>query len=120
MWKLRWQSYFGELVLNAGDLTWNVVDFNEIRVLDHAARSGLQLADIVAGAFFQAVERNRPADCDPSYACALEPIMARDGFGRTIGVGIKTMPDLLAMGLTDEQKKLFEFYGQKEWQIPGS
>jgi hypothetical protein len=63
LWKLRWQSYFGELVLDAGDISWVVVDFDEIRVLDHAARAGLQLADIVAGAFFQAVERNRPADC---------------------------------------------------------
>jgi Protein of unknown function (DUF3800) len=53
LWKLRWQSYFGELVLNAGDLSWDVVDFEEIRVLDHAARSGLQLADVVAGAFFK-------------------------------------------------------------------
>lgn len=120
MWKLRWQSYFGELVLNAGDLNWDVVDFDEILVLDHAARAGLQLADVVAGAFFQAVERNRPADCDPSYACALSPIMARDGWGRAIGIGIKTMPDLRAMGLSAEQKKVFEFYGQREWQIPGS
>jgi hypothetical protein len=46
--------------------------------------------------------------------------MARDGWGRTIGVGIKTMPDLITMGLSPEQKKLFEFYGQKEWQTPGS
>jgi Protein of unknown function (DUF3800) len=120
LWKLRWQSYFGELVLDAGDISWAVVDFDEIRVLDHAARSGLQLADVVSGAFFQAVERNRPADCDPSYANVLAPIMARDTWGRTIGFGIKAMPDLQAMGLADEQKKVFEFYGQKEWQPPGS
>lgn len=120
MWKLRWQSYFGELVLDVGDMNWDVIDFDEILVLDHAARFGLQLADIVAGAFFQAVERNRPADCDPSYACALAPVVARDGWGKRIGTGIKTMPDLLAMGLADEQKKVFEFYGQKVWQAPGS
>lgn len=120
LWKLRWQSYFDELVLDAGDISWVVVDFDEIRVLDHAARAGLQFADIVAGAFFQAVERNRPADCDPSYACTLQPVMARDTWGRTIGFGIKTMPDLLAMSLAEGQKKVFEFYGQKEWQTPGS
>ena len=120
LWKLRWQSYFGELVLDTGDLIWSVIDFDEIGVLDHAAKAGLQLADIVAGAYFQAVETNRPDDCDPSFASALSPTMARDRYGRIIGFGIKTMPDLLAMGLTDEQKAIFEFYGQKEWQAPGS
>jgi len=29
----RWRSYFGELVLDAGDISWVVVDFDEIRVL---------------------------------------------------------------------------------------
>jgi hypothetical protein len=120
LWKLRWQSHFGALMLDAGNLSWSVIDFEEIRVLDHATRAGLQFADIVAGAFFQAVERNRPAECDPSFASALIPTMARDQYGRIIGFGIKTMPDLLAMGLTAEQKAIFEFYGQKEWQAPGS
>jgi hypothetical protein len=120
LWKLRWQSFFGELVLDAGDISWSVVDFDEITVLDHAARTGLQLADVISGAFFQAVERSRPADCDASYANALAPIMARDAWGRYIGFGIKTMPDLLAICLAEEQKKVFEFYGQKEWQTPGS
>jgi uncharacterized protein DUF3800 len=119
--KLAAQSRFGELTIDTGDLKWSLIDFDEILVRDHVSRAGLQLADIGAGAFFQAVERNRPTpvDCDPSYAIALSPVMARDPFGRIIGFGIKTMPDLLAMALTDDQKKVFEAYGQKDWQAPG-
>src|SRR5262249_47619158 len=37
LWRLRWQSYFGELVLDTGDLSWSIIDFDEIRVLDHVA-----------------------------------------------------------------------------------
>jgi Protein of unknown function (DUF3800) len=120
--KLAAQSRYGELMLDSGDIKWSLIDFDEIFALDHASRAGLQLADIGAGAFFQAVERNRPmpVDCDPSYATALTPIAARDQYGRMLGFGIKTMPDLLSMTLTDDQKKVFEAFGQKNWQAPGS
>jgi hypothetical protein len=120
--KLAAQSRYGELTLGSGDIKWSLIDFDEIFALDHVNRAGLQLADIGAGAFFQAVERTRPVpvDCDPSYATALNPIMARDQYGRVLGFGIKTMPDLLSMTLTDDQKKVFEAFGQKNWQAPGS
>src|SRR5205823_6606343 len=55
MRKLQRQSRAGTLVLGQGDLRWSTIDFEEIFVLDHAARAGLQFADIGAGAFFQAV-----------------------------------------------------------------
>ena len=53
MRKLHRQSRAGTLVLGQGDLRWSLIDFDEIRVLDHSTRAGLQLADIGAGAFFQ-------------------------------------------------------------------
>jgi hypothetical protein len=68
------------LKLGLGDLRWSVMDLEEIFVLDHRSRAGLQLADIGAGAFFQAVERNRPADCDPQYTKSLRPVIARDAY----------------------------------------
>ena len=27
LWRLRWQSHFGELLLDTGDLSWSVIDF---------------------------------------------------------------------------------------------
>jgi hypothetical protein len=111
MRKLQRQSRAGTLVLGQGDLRWSMIDFEEIFVLDHAARAGLQFADIGAGAFFQAVERNRPSDCDPQYAQLLRPAIAKDSCGNRLGFGIKTMPLPHAMGLWPQQKAIFEFYG---------
>jgi len=119
--KLERQSRAGMLVLDQGDLCWSVIDYEEIFVLDHKQRAGLQLADIVSGAFFQSVERNRPADCDPTYAKLLKPRLASNRHHHVIGYGIKTMPLLHEMGLTKEQREIFEYYGYigSGWQAPG-
>ena len=55
---LGWQSKTDTLYLKQGDLKWSVVNpLDEIRVFDPALREGLQIADGVAGAFYQAVSR---------------------------------------------------------------
>lgn len=120
--KIQRQSRAGMLVLDQGDLCWSVVDLDELYVLDHSQRAGLQLTDIVCGAFFQAIERNRPADCDTTFAKILRPRMAPDRFQNVLGYGIKTMPELHEMNLSPEQRAIFEFYGysKKGWQAPGS
>jgi hypothetical protein len=119
--KLQRQSRAGMLILGAGDLRWSLIDYEEIRVLNHGERAGLQLADIGAGAFFQAVERNRPAECDPRYAKMLNLIVARRAYGGPINYGLKTMPALPAMKLASEQREIFEFYGFNPagWRAPG-
>jgi hypothetical protein len=112
--KLYLQSRLNSLVLNYRDIKWSVIDWDEIRVLDHRERAGLQLADVIAGAFFQAVELNRGGngtDCDPSCAKLLKSVIASRESGWTIGYGLKTMPVPRAMNLTPSQKVLFEFYG---------
>jgi hypothetical protein len=112
--KLYWQSRLKSLVLNYKDIKWSVIDWEEVRVLDHKERAGLQLADVVAGAFYQAVEQNRgggEAECDPSHAKLLKPIIAARPNGWTIGYGLKTMPIPIAMNLAIRQRALFEFYG---------
>jgi hypothetical protein len=111
--KLYWQSRLSSLVLSYKDIKWSVIDWEEIRVLDHKDRAGLQLADVVAGAFFEAVELNRGgiANCDPSYAKALKPIIAVRSTGAVVGFGIKPMPLVNAMGLSPDQMEIFKFYG---------
>ena len=111
LWKLKWDSVLGTLALSLGDLAWSVIDFDEVRVLDHKERAGLQLADIGAGAFYNALEQNRPANCDPQYAKLLASRVAKDKAGRVLGYGLKTMPQLYKMGLTLEQREIFEFFG---------
>lgn len=109
--RLHWQSVLGTLFIDYGDLCWSVIDFEEIRVLDHKSRAGLQLADIGAGAFYQSLEQNRPANCIATYAKALKPRLARSGKNGILNYGIKTMPELKDMGLSREQLEIFEFYG---------
>lgn len=113
LWKLYWQSGAGALWLNYKDIKWSVIDWDEIRVLDHKDRAGLQLADVNAGAFYEAVELNRGgiATCDPSYAKALKPLVAIRSTGALVGFGIKPMPLVSAMGLSPEQMEVFKFYG---------
>jgi hypothetical protein len=110
---LHYQSINKMLRLDAGDLKWSVIDANEIFIRDHSERAGLQLADVIAGAFYEAVERNRgdAENCDPSYAKLLRPLMALDRKSRTLGYSIKTMPNLWKMDLLTEQKAIFESYG---------
>lgn len=117
--KLQRQSRAEMLVLGQGDLKWSLIDYEEILVLNHGERAGLQFADIAAAAFFQAVERNRPAECDPQYAKMLGPIVARKR--GVLEFGLKTMPALPAMRLSPEQQEIFEFYGfnRRGWRAPG-
>jgi hypothetical protein len=121
LWKLYWQRDSNELVLNLRQITWSVIDHNEVFVYDHSRFAGLQLADVVAAAFFQAVEQHRGevVACDPSSAKLLKPIMHFKGFGWYLGVGLKAMPSLHEMNLSAPQRELFNFYGAKEkdWKI---
>jgi hypothetical protein len=87
---------------------------------DHSKFAGLQLADVIAGAFYLAVEQNRggAVECDPSCAKLLKPLVHYKGFSWYLGVGLKPMPALHEMNLADSQKPLFNLYGAKEsnWQ----
>jgi hypothetical protein len=107
--RLHRQSRLGKLHLSKGDLSWSVVDEEELLVLDSKERAGLQLSDLCAGAFFQALETKR--NFSPEYAKLFKPRMGQDKRGRVIGFGLKTMPELYEMQLSAEQREIFEFYG---------
>jgi hypothetical protein len=67
LWKLYWQRDTDEMVLNYKQIAWSVIDHDEVFVYDHTKFAGLQLADVIAGAFYRAVEQNRggEVECDP-------------------------------------------------------
>jgi hypothetical protein len=110
----------GSQVLGYKEVDWSLIDFDEIYAHDHGDKAGLQLTDAVAGAFFQAVELNRggQAECDPSYAKLLKPLMHHNGNRWHLGFGVKPMPMLHEMNLIDPQKQIFTFYGAnaKSWK----
>lgn len=118
----RLGSYWGLLrsqaapYLKDGNLRWEVVDLKQIHAVDHKSEAGLQFADIVAGAFYQAVTIEGARLCDHRYAYLLAPRMYRGPKGRVLGLGIKYMPNLRKMKLREEQKALFRSYGATaEW-----
>lgn len=119
--RLHKQSRLGNMHIERGDLSWSVVDEDEILVLDSNKRAGLQLSDLCAGAFFQALEHK--SNFDSQYAKLFKPRLATDKKGRVLNFGIKTMPELHEMGLSFEQREIFEFYGYSSlgWRrAPGS
>lgn len=112
---IREQSSTGRLHLKRGDLKWTVVDtINEIRVLSPPDRAGLQIADAVAGAFFQA--GNGKAD----FAIALEDRMAFDADGRVFDYGVKLMPGWFLKHAKGNARRAFDHYASlKRRQAPG-
>ncbi len=76
----------------------------------HQQRAGLQLADIVASAFYQAVDASGPGEWSIAGASALAPIMAREnGKQRDFGVALFPTPDWKA-DLTENQKEIFRVF----------
>lgn len=79
----------------------------------HHARAGLQIADVVASAFYQAADCLGPGNWDVAPAKALSPIMARErGVQRDFGVSLHPTPPWKA-NLTRDQQAIFEHYGYK-------
>lgn len=72
---------------------WSVLDIDGIKVVNHAQRAGLQLADCVTSAFFNALEPNRYGNTEPSYALRLSPRLLRSN-GVSNGVGLTVVPSL--------------------------
>jgi hypothetical protein len=109
---LRMQSRAGALFLKQGDLKWSVVDpMNEVYAYDHSDRAGLQLADAVASAFYQAVSGDPVPDTQ--YAISLAPRMARKPDGQIFNYGLKLMPDNYLRTAPAHQRTLFDFYSKK-------
>jgi len=107
---LRHQSASRKLYLPRGDIAWDVLHPDLYESIPHDQSAGAQLADIVASAFYQAVEGRSPTwDCGP--AMALGPRLGRRGVS-TAGVGLTLMPLPPARAdLTPNQKVIFNHYG---------
>ena len=114
---IRFQSEAGSLYLREGDLKWSVVDLQLIRAVAHLNEAGLQLADIVAGAFYEAVCMDGKRPCNPDGARLLIPRLYRGERGHALGYGVKPMPDPIKMRLQPQQRVLFESLGfpREKW-----
>ena len=96
--------------LSAGEIAWDTLHPDLYRVLRSKDHAGVQIADIAASAFYQAVN-TRSTGWDPDFAMALEPRMGR--LGRSIANhGLILMPFKPEQRLLDErQRVIFERMG---------
>ena len=93
-------------------LKWPVVDVSLIRDAPASQSAGLQLADIVTGAFSRAIDERRFGKCDGQYAMHLGRRMARDANGEIAGFGVTGLPwNLMRAKLGPEQKSMFQLFG---------
>lgn len=104
------QSRMGLLYNSYFDLDWSVMDLDQIQSRPNNMRAGLQLADIAASAFYQAVEPDGSGNVTAVYAKTLAPRMVRNKYGRISGVGLKVMPRWISSRLPETQREIFRFY----------
>ena len=74
------------------------------------ARAGLQLADCVAGAFYQATELTAAGQVNPTFAKALAPRVTSNACGERFGYGVKMIPGPALRHLPRSQIEIFDFY----------
>jgi len=98
-----------EKIRPARNILWNVLDIDLIAVENHTKWAGLQIADCITSAFFNAVEPNIYGNYETGYALALRPnLIKRNGIA--IGRGVTPVPSLGHCALDDAQKAFFESF----------
>jgi Protein of unknown function (DUF3800) len=108
---LKQQSRSETTYLDKRTINWQTVDLNLFEVLEHRSNAGLQLADIVASSFYQAVDLLPPTEWNPAYAKLLKPRVATENLRhQDYGVAFQPTPPYRA-SLLKKQKEIFEFYG---------
>lgn len=109
---LRFETKIGHVHLKGGNLSWPMVDTkNLLYVMSHKNEVGLQLADAVAGAFYEAVSMERGRGCCADFAKLLLPRLYRERGGSILGAGLKPMPWPNRMRLLVPQREIFEAAG---------
>jgi hypothetical protein len=112
---LKLETEVGSLKL-PGIVHWPVVDVKQIYPIAHKNEAGLQLADVAAGAFYEAVCMDGARPCAPSYARLLIPVLYRSRHKVVLGYGLKPMPQPSKMGLRLPQREIFEAAGFPRWR----
>lgn len=107
--RLAMQSKTGTLFLKGPGLAPELLDRSEWIVERADRNAGVQLADVVASAFYQAANSASPAH-DLAPAEALSPIFPRrNGSAQNYGVTVWPLPHQAPLPMTD--RAIFEIYG---------
>ena len=107
---LKYQHRSGSTFLRTRVIDFDVIDRRLMMHQPHESNGGLQMADILASAFYQAVDTSKITSWTTRYAKALKPVMATK-WGRVAYTGVVLQPTPpKAAKLTADQKRIFEFY----------
>lgn len=108
---LRHQQQGGVVYLKTREPDTGMLNWDLMRAFPHGERAGLQLADFVASAFYQAIDCLGPGQWDTGPAEKLYPIIASEN-GHRKNFGAALFPSRWwDAGLTPEQEQIFRFYG---------
>lgn len=110
---IKEQARMGLSYQKTFSLDWEVLDPKEMSILPNAASPGLQLADVLASAFFAGVERDFAGKAQPSFAKLLLPRTCPSRWGRRYMYSVKVLPRFITPRLPPEQKELLDFYSRR-------
>lgn len=80
-------------------IDWTAIDHQNVKILAHAKRMGLQIADAVAAGMWNAANPNGYGFTEPRYAELLKPAVYAYK-GRRFGYGVKVLPSEITRGAT--------------------
>ena len=107
---LKAQASGGTTYLNKREIQHETLRFNLVDYIPHEQVAGLQLADIVASAFYRAVDANGPK-WNVEHAKALKPVMAKER-NVVADFGLVLQPTKAEdLTITEDQKIIFKYYG---------
>jgi hypothetical protein len=98
-----------EKITPVRSIDWSVFDPADIAVENHSVRAGLQIADAVTSAFFQAVEPNVYGNYEPRYADALRDIVIRKR-SSALNSGVTPVPSFMKCEADDAQMAFFRSF----------
>ena len=107
---IKEQAALGLLYNKEFPLRWEVLDPEQMFIYPNAQRYGLQLADVVASAFYAALEYPDSGLLNPEYAKTLRPRLCQSERGKISMYGVKTMPRAIAFSLPADQREILDFY----------
>lgn len=94
-------------------LDWDVLDHSEMFIYPNTARLGLQLADVLASAFYSGLEYTAEGTVNPEHAKLLLPRICQDKRRARFMYGVKILPRTIGLRLPADQRELLDFYADR-------
>lgn len=98
-----------EMYPTPGKIAWDILNPNDLEVLNHSKRAGLQFADCITSAIYAAVEPNMYGNHEPRYADLLRGNVIRKR-GNALNHGIIPVPHFEKCGASAEQVAFFKSF----------